>query len=84
MINTKFEAYKIHRELKKIGKEYEFYRAKLNDFKEPTNDEEFVCKLLGLYHEQSGNISILLFFYTYMPALASHLIQLFPLPATIS
>ena len=58
MVNTKFEAYKIQRELKKIGKKYEFKRAKLNDFKEPTDEKELVGKLLGLYHEQNGSISI--------------------------
>jgi hypothetical protein len=58
MVNTKFEAYKIRRELKKIGKEYEFKRAKLNDFKEPTKDSVVVGKLIGLYHEQNSNVSI--------------------------
>lgn len=56
MLNTKFEAYKLRRELKRIGKEYEFKRAKLNAFKEPTNDEELAGKLTGLYHEQNGYI----------------------------
>ena len=58
MINTKFEAYKLRRELKRIGKEYEFKRAKFNDFKEPTKEDEFAGKLLGLYHEQNSNVSI--------------------------
>lgn len=58
MINTKFEAYKIRRELKRIGKNYEFKRAKLNAFKEPMNEEDSVGKIVGLYHEQNGNISI--------------------------
>lgn len=58
MVNTKFEAYKIRRELKKIGKEYEFKRAKLNDFKEPTKDSVVAGKLIGLYHEQNSNVSI--------------------------
>ena len=58
MINTKFEAYKIRRELKKVGKEYEFKRAKLNDFKEPTEEQLFAGKLLGLYHEQNGYVSV--------------------------
>lgn len=58
MVNTKFEAYKLRRELKRIGKEYEFKRAKLNDFKEPTKDEEFAGKLIGLYHEQNSNVSL--------------------------
>lgn len=58
MINTKFEAYKLNRELKKNGKEYTFERAKLNSFKEPTDDNCFVHKLNGLYHEQNNYVSI--------------------------
>ena len=58
MVNTKFEAYKLRRELKRIGKEYEFKRAKLNDFKEPTKDSVVVGKLTGLYHEQNSNVSV--------------------------
>lgn len=58
MINKKFETYKIRRELKRAGKEYEFYRAKLNDFNEPTKDTLFVCKIHGLYHEQNGHIGV--------------------------
>lgn len=58
MVNTKFEAYKVRRELKRIGKEYEFKRAKLNDFKEPTKEDVVAGKLVGLYHEQNSNVSI--------------------------
>lgn len=58
MINTRFEAYKLRRELKRNGKEYEFKRAKLNDFKEPTKDSVVAGKLTGLYHEQNSNVSI--------------------------
>jgi hypothetical protein len=58
MLNTKFEAYKLRRELKRTGKEYEFKRAKLNDFKEPTKDSVVAGKLTGLYHEQNSNVSI--------------------------
>lgn len=58
MVNTKFEAYKVRRELKRIGKEYEFKRAKLNDFKEPTKDSVVAGKLTGLYHEQNSNVSV--------------------------
>lgn len=58
MVNTRFEAYKVRRELKRIGKEYEFKRAKLNDFKEPTKDSVVAGKLIGLYHEQNSNVSI--------------------------
>lgn len=56
MLNTKFEAYKVSRELKRVGKEYEFKRPKKNGFGEPEDDEEFVSKFLGLYHEQNGYI----------------------------
>ena len=58
MVNTKFEAYKLRRELKRVGKEYEFKRAELNDFKEPTKDSVVAGKLTGLYHEQNSNVSI--------------------------
>lgn len=58
MINTKFESYKLQREIKKVGKEYEFKRALLNDYKEPTDEKDFVAKMLGLYHEQNSKISI--------------------------
>lgn len=58
MINTKFESYKLRREIKKVGKEYEFKRAKKNEYKEPTEEKEVVAKISGLYHEQNSNISI--------------------------
>lgn len=58
MVNTKFEAYKVRRELKRIGKEYEFKRAKLNDFNEPTKDSVVAGKLTGLYHEQNSSVSV--------------------------
>lgn len=58
MINTKFEAYKLRRELKRVGTEYEFKRAKLNNFKEPTNESVLAGKLTGLYHEQNSHVSI--------------------------
>ena len=58
MINTKFEAYKLRRELKKVGAQYEFKRAKLNNFKEPTKEDVFAGKLMGLYHEQNSSVSV--------------------------
>lgn len=58
MINTKFEAYKIRRELKRTGNLYEFKRAKLNNFKEPTDEELLAGKLMGLYHEQNSHVSV--------------------------
>lgn len=58
MVNTRFEAYKIKRELKRSGIEYEFKRFKKNDFNEPTDEFEGIGKLRGLYHEQSSGIQI--------------------------
>ena len=58
MINKEFEAYKIKRELKKSGIKYEFKRLKGNQFGEPSNDEEDVGFVNGLYHEQNSNVEI--------------------------
>lgn len=59
MINTKFEAYKIKRELKRSGIDYEFKRTVKDKFGEPTNDEpKIVGTLRGLYHEQNGSIQV--------------------------
>ena len=58
MINTQFEAYKIKRELKRSGIDYEFKRAGKNDFGEPTGALESIGKLRGIYHEQNSNIQI--------------------------
>lgn len=58
MINTKFEAYKIKRELKRSGIDYEFKRAKRNNFNEPTEELNIVGSLKGLYHEQNSSIQI--------------------------
>lgn len=58
MINTRFEAYKIERELKRSGIEYEFIRAEKNEFGEPTDKFNTVGKLKGLYHEQSSSVQI--------------------------
>lgn len=58
MINTRFEAYKIKRELKRSGIDYEFNRTKKNNFGEPTSERVVVGKLKGLYHEQNSAIQI--------------------------
>lgn len=58
MINAKFEAYKIKRELKRSGIDYEFKRAKRNNFNEPTEELNIVGSLKGLYHEQNSSIQI--------------------------
>ena len=58
MINTKFEAYKIKRELKRSGKMYTFERAGVNEFGEPSSQQTAVALVCGLYHERSSNIDI--------------------------
>ena len=58
MINTKFEAYKIKRELKKSGIDYKFERAEKDVFGEPTGEMKPIGELKGLYHEQNGTIQI--------------------------
>ena len=58
MINTQFEAYKIKRELKRSGIDYEFKRSGVNDFDEPVGEPVVVGIIRGLYHEQNSNIQI--------------------------
>lgn len=58
MINTQFEAYKIKRELKRSGIDYEFKRFRTNAFKEPTGEPEDVGVIKGIYHEQNSNVEV--------------------------
>lgn len=58
MINTQFEAYKIKRELKRSGIDYEFKRFGVNDFGEPVAEPTVVGTIRGLYHEQNSNIQV--------------------------
>ena len=58
MINTQFEAYKIKRELKRSGIDYEFKRPGVNDFGEPVGELIVVGTIRGLYHEQNSSIQI--------------------------
>ena len=58
MINTKFEAYKIKRKLKRSGIDYEFKRAEKNKFGEPAGELMLVGMLKGLYHEQNSSVQI--------------------------
>ena len=58
MIHSQFAAYKIKRELKRSGIDYEFKRSGLNDFGEPNNELITVGIIKGLYHEQNSNIHI--------------------------
>ena len=58
MINTQFEAYKIKRELKRSGIDYEFKRSGLNDFGEPVGEPIVVGTIRGLYHEQNSSVQV--------------------------
>jgi hypothetical protein len=58
MINTQFEAYKIKRELKRSGIEYEFKRSGKNKFGEPGGELVTVGVIHGLYHEKSSKIQV--------------------------
>ena len=51
-MNTKFEAFKLQRQLARSGKEYRFYRAGKNAFGEPDRETQSeVGSLKGIYHE---------------------------------
>ena len=60
MVNTKFEAYKLKRELKRSGKTYRIGRYDVNEYGEPIkgsiNSIGCVGEFRGLYHEQNGYI----------------------------
>lgn len=59
MVNTTFEAYKMKRELKRSGIDYEFKRSEKNAFGEPIDTQpKVVGTLKGLYHEQNSNVEI--------------------------
>ena len=58
MINTQFEAYKIKRELKRSGIDYEFKRSGVNDFGEPAGEPIVVGTIRGLYHEQNSSVQV--------------------------
>lgn len=58
MINTQFEAYKIKRELKRSGIDYEFKRYGVNDFGEPVGEPTVVGTIRGLYHEQNSSVQV--------------------------
>lgn len=61
MINTRFEAYKLAREIKRSGRPFEFTRRETNNLGEPTNIEYPVgvaVPVWGLYHEQNGSIQL--------------------------
>ena len=57
MIDTKFEAYKLKREVRRNGVAFEFKRRKLDKFNEPTGELETVAEVRGLYHESNSYIT---------------------------
>lgn len=54
MINTRFELYKLRRELKRNGREYVFYRNLDNEYGEPVEDRVEILRIKALYHETSA------------------------------
>lgn len=58
MVNKDFEVYKLKRELKRSGKDYEFVRMVVNKFGEPSDEKESLGILRGIYHEQNQHISV--------------------------
>ena len=58
MINTKFEVYKIQRELNRSGIVVDFLRQETNKFKEPIGEPKKIGSILCIYHEQNGRIKI--------------------------
>ena len=58
-INTRFEVYKLQRELRKSGVLYEFRRPHVDDFNQKSNEyEEDTIDVLGIYHEQNSYITL--------------------------
>ena len=57
MINTRFEAYKISREIKRSGMEFKFMRSQLDEYGEPSGEPAEVASLTGLYHESSSFVT---------------------------
>ena len=58
MVNKDFEAYKLKRELKRSGIDYEFKRKGMNEFGEPSGELVPIGVIRGLYHEENSNIQI--------------------------
>lgn len=57
MVNTRFEAYKLKRELLRSGTDFVFKRRALNEFGEPEGYLEEVAIVRGLYHETNSYIT---------------------------
>lgn len=58
MINKKFEAYKVKREIKRSGSQYNVYRQAKNEFGEPISDIQYVGAFSAIYHEENSNVQI--------------------------
>lgn len=58
MVNNKFEAYKIEREVKRSGTPFTLLRFGTNAFGEPSDEVQEVGTFRGLYHEQNSTVSI--------------------------
>lgn len=57
-VNTKFELYKLQRELKRAGNNYAIKRYQANQYGEPDTSVEptEIGQLRAIYHEQNGTI----------------------------
>ena len=55
-MNTKFEAWKVRREILKSGVDFDFKRQGKNKYKEPEGDLVDAVKIKGLYHEENSYI----------------------------
>lgn len=58
MINTRFEAYKIKREIVRSGKSFRIFRHDKNEFGEDLKEPFQIGEITGIYHEQNSNIQI--------------------------
>lgn len=57
MVNNRFEAYKLQREIKRSGSTFTFKRHKLNEYKEHSGELEEVGSVTGLYHETNSQVT---------------------------
>lgn len=59
MINTKFELYKVKREIKRSGTQYTFNHPTKNKYGELDKDNtQPIGEISGIYHERSSNMYI--------------------------
>ena len=57
MLNTRFEEYKMKRELKRSGKNVTFYRDAVDEFGWHTGAAEVVASFKCIYHETNSYVS---------------------------